>query len=227
MGVFTGAAGGVMLLGLMALALPPAVLLPLHTVVMLGSGITRTMIMWRDVIRGTVLPFLAGAVVGAIAGANVFVALPQSMLLLILGVFMLVVTWLPKLGRIGRERGRFAVLGFFATFLGVFVSATGSLLAPFLASHTPNRYKLVATMGALMTITHVAKLAAFGFIGFAIGSYLPLMAAMIAAGAVGNWLGEVALHKTSEQRFRVVLQVILTLLALRLIWSAGVEAGWY
>ena len=119
------------------------------------------------------------------------------------------------------------MLGFFATFLGVFVSATGSLLAPFLASHTPNRYKMVATMGALMTVTHIAKLAAFGFIGFAIGSYLPLMAAMIAAGAVGNWLGEVALHRTSEQRFRLVLQIILTLLALRLIWSAGVEAGWY
>jgi uncharacterized membrane protein YfcA len=216
-----------MLLGLMALALPPAVLLPVHTVVMLGSGITRTMIMWRDVIRGTVLPFIAGATLGAVAGANVFIALPQSVLLLILGVFMLVVTWLPRLGRIGAERGRFAVLGFFATFLGVFVSATGSLLAPFLASHAPNRYKMVATMGALMTVTHVAKLAAFGFIGFAIGSYLPLMAAMIAAGAVGNWLGEVALHKTSEQRFRLVLQVILTLLALRLIWSAGVEAGWY
>ena len=80
------------------------------------------------------------------------------MLLLILGVFMLIVTWMPKLGRIGGERGRFAVLGFFATFLGVFVSATGSLLAPFLASHTPNRYKMVATMGALMTITHIAKL---------------------------------------------------------------------
>ena len=181
-GVFTGAAGGVMLLGLMALALPPAVLLPIHTVVMLGSGITRTMIMWRDVIRGTVLPFIAGAAVGAVAGANVFVALPQSVLLLILGVFMLIVTWLPKLGRIGPERGRFAVLGFFATFLGVFVSATGSLLAPFLASHTPNRYKMVATMGALMTVTHIAKLLAFGFIGFAIGSYLPLMAAMIAVG---------------------------------------------
>lgn len=227
LGVFTGAAGGVILLGIMAIAMPPAVLLPVHTVVMLGSGITRTMIMWRDVIRGTVLPFIAGATIGAVAGANVFVALPQSVLLFILGVFMLIVTWLPKLGRIGAERGRFAVLGFFATFLGVFVSATGSLLAPFLASHTPNRYKMVATMGALMTVTHVAKLAAFGFIGFAIGSYLPLMAAMIAAGAIGNWLGEVALHKTSEQRFRLVLQLILTLLALRLIWSAGVEAGWF
>ena len=99
-----------------------------------------------------------------------------------------------------------------------YVEATGNL-ATDLA-----RY---GSAGALMTIVHVAKLGAFGFIGFAIGSFLPLMAAMIAAGAVGNWLGEVALHKTSEQRFRLVLQVILTLLALRLIWSAGTEAGWY
>jgi uncharacterized membrane protein YfcA len=211
----------------MAIFMPPAVLLPIHTVVMLGSGVTRTMIMWRDVIRGTVMPFVVGATIGAVAGANVFVALPQSVLLLILGVFMLIVTWMPKLGRIGAERSRFVVLGFFTTFVGVFVSATGSLLAPFLASHTPNRYKMVATMGALMTFTHIAKLFAFGFIGFAIGSFVPLMAAMIATGSVGNWLGEVALHRMTEQRFRTVFQLVLTALALRLLWVAAVHAGWF
>ena len=102
---------------------------------------------------------------------------------------------MPKLGRLGAERGRFAFLGFGTTFLGVFVSATGTLLAPFVASATPDRHNHVATLGALMTITHIAKLVAFGFIGFAIGSFVPLMAAMIATGAVGNWLGEVALHR--------------------------------
>jgi hypothetical protein len=77
-----------------------------------------------------------------------------------------------------------------------------------------------------MAIAHVAKVAAFGLIGFAIGSYVPLMAAMIAAGAVGNWIGEVALLRTSEQRFRLVLQVALTLLGLRLLWGAAADAGW-
>ena len=46
-------------------------------------------------------------------------------------------TWMPKLGRFGAERGRFAFLGFGTTFLGVFVSATGTLLAPFVASAAP------------------------------------------------------------------------------------------
>jgi uncharacterized protein len=82
-------------------------------------------------------------------------------------------------------------------------------------------------MGALMAITHIAKLVAFGFIGFAIGSFVPLMAAMIVTGTVGNWIGEIALHRTPEQRFRLVFQLVLTALSLRLLWSALPELGWF
>jgi len=225
--VFTGAAGGVVLLALMAVVMPPAVVVPIHTVVMLGSGITRSMIMWRHVMRWTVLPFVIGSLIGAAAGAKIFVALPISILQGILGAFILVVTWMPRLGRVGAQRGRFAILGFGTTFLGVFVSATGSLLAPFVASAAPDRHSLVATIGALMTFVHIAKLLAFGFIGFAIGSYVPLMAAMIVTGALGNWIGEIALHHVTEQRFRLIFQLILTLLALRLLWEAIRGMNWF
>jgi uncharacterized membrane protein YfcA len=107
----------------------------------------------------------------------------------------------------------------------MFVSATGTLLAPLIAGTAPNRYGQVATFGALISITHVAKLVAFGFLGFAIGRYVPLMAAMIATGAVGNWLGERALDRMGEQHFRLVFRTILTLLGLRLMWMA--IADWY
>lgn len=226
-GVFTGAAGGIVLLGLMATVMPPLALIPVHTVVMLGSGVTRTMIMWRNVMRPAVLPFVIGSLIGVAIGARMFVALTTTWLELILGAFILLVTWMPNAARVGGVRGRFAVLGFFTTFLGVFVSATGTLLAPFIAASTPDRRVHVATMGALMMTSHLAKVAAFGFIGFAIGRYVPLMAAMIATGAVGNWIGEVALLKTSEHRFRLVLQLALTLLGLRLLWTAARGAGWF
>src|SRR6476660_6100783 len=78
-GVFTGAAGGVM---------PLTAVIPVHTIVMLGTGISRTVIMWRFVMRGTVLPFIGGSAVGAAAGAKVFVALPISWLQAILGAFI-------------------------------------------------------------------------------------------------------------------------------------------
>ena len=226
-GVFTGAAGGVLLLALMAMVVPPTVVIPVHTVVMLGTGAARTMIMWRHVMRGTLVPFIIGSAIGAAVGAKVFVALPITYLQAILGGFVLLVTWMPKLGRIGAEGGRFAFLGFGTTFLGVFVSATGTLLAPFVASAAPNRYNHAATLGALMLIAHIAKLAAFGFIGFAIGSFVPLMVAMVLTGALGNWLGEVALDYTSEVRFRLVLQLVLTALGLRLIGMAVPELGWF
>ena len=53
------------------------------------------------------------------------------------------------------------------------------------------------------------------------------MAAMVLAGAVGNWLGEIALDYTSEGRFRLILQLVLTALGLRLIWMAVPELGWF
>jgi uncharacterized protein len=76
-----------------------------------------------------------------------------------------------------------------------------------------------------VTIAHIAKLIAFGFIGFAIGSFVPLMAAMVATGALGKWIGELALHRTTEHR-RLVFQLVLTLLGLRLLWSAAPALGW-
>ena len=40
-------------------------------------------------------------------------------------------------------------------------------------------------------------------------------------GAAGNWVGEGALEKMSEQRFRLILQLVLTLLCFNLLWTAG------
>jgi uncharacterized membrane protein YfcA len=225
LGVFTGAAGGLMLLATMALVVPAPVLIPVHTVVMLGAGATRTIIMWRYVMQKTILPYLIGAAAGAALGAKVFIALPISTTLGILGIFILVVAWMPALGRLGAERGRFVLLGFVTTFLGIFVSATGTVLAPFVASASPERRNHSATLGALMTTTHIAKLIAFGVMGFAIGPFLPLAGAMIAASAAGNWAGKVALGRTSEGRFRLIFQIVLTGIALRLLWSAAKGAG--
>ena len=111
------------LLAIMATVLPPAVLIPIHTVVQLGSGVSRTFIMWRYVMAGTLLPFIAGAIVGAIAGAKIFVALPITLLQGFLGIFIILVTWMPRLGRFGSDWTRFVALGFGTTFLGIFVSA--------------------------------------------------------------------------------------------------------
>ena len=134
--------------------------------------------------------------------------------------------WTPRLGAGGPERLRFGVLGGAATFLGIFVSATGTFLSPFIAHASLDRRIHVSTMATLMSISHVAKLIAFGFVGMAIGAYIPLIALMIGGAALGNWFGQHALNKIPEKLFRQIFRILLTLLALRLLVGAAIEMGW-
>ena len=48
----------------MAMVMPPTVLVPVHTVVQLGSGVSRTIIMWRHVMKRDLPPFIVGAILG-------------------------------------------------------------------------------------------------------------------------------------------------------------------
>ena len=220
-----GTAGGLILLAVMAIFFAPAVLIPVHTVVMLGSSSSLVAMRWRYVLRGTLLPFTLGAILGALAGAQIFVTLSSVVLQGILGVSILALAWMPKFTRFGPERGRFAVLGFVMTFLGIFISATGTLLAPFVAGATEDRRYLPPTLSMLMTVVHIAKLAAFGALGIGVGAYLPLIGAMIGVSMIGNYVGSRVLDRVPERAFRIVFQIVLTALGIRLLWVTAVEAG--
>lgn len=225
LGSVTGTAGGLALLAIMAMIFPPAILVPVHTVVQLGAGASRALLMWRYVMRGTLLPFTLGAAIGALLGAQIFVSLPSGILQGIIGMFILILAWLPKFARLGSEKNRFAVVGFAATFLGVFVSATGTIVAPFIASASPDRRNHAATMGASMTIVHIMKLIAFGALGVSAAAYAPLMAVMLVACVMGNWIGHKALDRMPERLFRIFFQVLLTALALRLLYVGVTDSG--
>lgn len=224
-GVVTGTAGGLMVLAIMAFFFPPATLVPLHTLVQLGASTSIALILRRFILRATVLPFMIGAAIGAALGAQIFIALPTALLQGIIGGFILLLTWLPKFTRMGSERNRFAVLGFVATFVGMFVSATGTLIGPFVVNASPERRNHAATMGALMCISHVTKIIAFGLLGVAVGAYVPLILAMIGGAAMGSWVGGKALSRVPERLFRTVFKILLTVLGLRLVWVAARDSG--
>ena len=147
------------------------------------------------------------------------------MLAAILGVFIIVFTWMPKIASTGSVRSRFGLVGFTATFVGIFVSATGALVGPFVAAACNDRRDVVGTFSAVMGLVHLCKLVAFGLLGVTLAPYLPLMVAMVATAAVGNLVGSRVLKRIPEQAFRLVFRVVLTALALRILWLAAVNAG--
>ena len=127
--------------------------------------------------------------------------------------------------RVGINKKRFGGLGFGATFIGMFVSATGTMVGPFVAGAAETRQNHASTMAGLMAICHICKLVAFGFLGISLSAYLPLIAAMIASGILGNFAGRFFLDKMPEHWFRRTFKILMTALALRLLYVAGVEIG--
>ena len=88
-----GIGGGVMMLALMGLFIPVAALIPVQGLVQFGSNAGRTFVQRAHVNRSFLKPFLAGSVVGAAIGAVTVVQLPDALMKIVLGAFILFITW--------------------------------------------------------------------------------------------------------------------------------------
>jgi uncharacterized protein len=215
-----GIGGGVAMLGALAGTVPPAMVVAVHGVVQLGSNLGRVIIQRAHILWRPTLLFTIGSLVGAAVGALVFVALPERLLLALLGVFILVMTWLPKPRIPGLASTGMLIGGFIATFITMFVGATGSFVQALFLPMGLDRKTLVASHSACAAIQHGLKVLAFGFLGFAFQDWLPLIIAMIASGLLGTWLGTKLLERLPEALFQKILKGILTLVALDLLRRA-------
>ena len=216
-----GIGGGLVLLSVMASFLPPIVVIPIHGVVQLGSNAGRAVLLRQHIDRGILLPFVLGSVLGIALGAKLFVALPTSVLEIILGLFILACVWLPKLKASRIANRAFVLVGAVGSFVTMFVGATGPFVASFITPERLERHAVVATHATCMTVQHSLKVAAFGFLGFAFLPWVPLLAAMIAAGFLGTMLGRRLLDRLPHHIFARAFKIILTVLALRLLYAAA------
>jgi uncharacterized protein len=213
-----GVGGGVAMIALMGLFVPVAALIPVHGTVQLGSNTGRAWHQRANIRRDIALPFMAGSLVGAILGALIVVQLPDALLKLVLGVFIIVVTWakIPGVDRLGRAG--LAVASTCLALLSMFVGATGPLMQVILAQIlSRDRKAMVATHAAAMTVQHGLKIIVFGLVGFAFRSWLPLVVAMIASGFLGTVYGTRLLESMPEETFRRWFRIGVTLLAVDLL----------
>ncbi|SFC12688.1 Uncharacterized membrane protein YfcA [Marinospirillum celere] len=216
-----GVGGGVLLLAIMALAVPPAAIIPLHGMVQLGSNANRALMTWRHLDWKLLAAFTPGAVLGAWLASLFLVQLPTQLLQLCIAGFILFLCWGPKVPPLALGRlGSFVAAGI-TTFISMFVGATGPLVAAFVKQqHQGDRFRIVANFAALMSVQHLPKAVVFGAAGFVFVDWLGLLLLMILAGALGTWVGLKLLARQSNDNFGRWFNILLTLLALRLIWQA-------
>ncbi len=215
-GVF-GMGGGVPLIALMPGFVPPAAIIPLHAVTQLASNGSRAAFGWRHIDLSLVLPFVLGAVAGALLGARLFMLLNLDWLPALMGAVILLITWVPVPRLRGEGNWALVLLGFYQTGIGMLVGASGPLGAAVLARRNRQRDWLVVNTAVYMTSNHLMKILAFGLMGFAFGDYLWLLAGMVLAVTVGSWLGTRLRAYVPDIDFQFWFKVLVSLLALRMI----------
>lgn len=217
-----GIGGGALMLAILASILPPAVLIPIHGVVQVGSNLGRALIMLRHVDWPVVPAFVGGSIIGVALGGSIAVSIPAQAVQVGVGLFII---WSVFSTPPAIFRKWSALTGAFSSFLTMFFGATGPFIASYVKTLQLGREAHVATHATLMTIQHILKTIAFGFLGFAFGPWLPFVVAMIVFGFAGTIMGRQILTKITDNRFFYILNGILLLLAARLIWTGF--AGWF
>ncbi|WP_274423607.1 sulfite exporter TauE/SafE family protein [Chelativorans sp. YIM 93263] len=213
-----GLGGGVAMLALLGIFIPVAALIPVHGAVQLGSNSGRAWHQRAHIVHGIAVPFIAGSVVGAVVGTYFVVQLPDALLKLALGLFVIVITWAKIPGAARISSAGLVVGSAVLALLSMFFGATGPLFAAAFAQLiTDDRKALIATQAAGMMIQHALKVIAFSIAGFAFAQWLPFIVVMIASGYLGTLYGTGLLDKLPEQSFRRWFRIGLTLLALDLV----------
>lgn len=211
--------GGLLMVAVLALVFPPAVVVPVHGAVQLGSNAGRALVQRAHIQWHLILWISLGAAVGVIVGGQFAYLLPEHLFTLIIGVFVLITAWLPQPKIVGENRVVQFIGGAVISALSMVVGPTGPLIATFIKG-LADRRQLVATHAMLMTVQNLLKVITFTALGFAFAAYLPLVAAMIVAGFGGTAIGSHILLKVPESVFRVGFKIVLTIVALDLIREA-------
>ncbi|MHA1189959.1 MAG: TSUP family transporter, partial [Alphaproteobacteria bacterium] len=161
--------------------------------------------------------FVAGGVVGTLAGSQFVVSVPRSIHLVGLGLFVLAMVWLPrpKAGHPGQLA--VAVGGSLSTIATLFAGATGPLVMAIMSGIITDRRVLVGTNAACMSVQNILKTIVFAAAGFAFAPWLPLAAAIIGCGFLGTVTGTTILQRLPERAFRIAFKSLITLLSMDMI----------
>jgi uncharacterized membrane protein YfcA len=163
-------------------------------------------------------PFIIGSVFGAVLGVFLVVQLPDSLLKLVLGLFILALTWMKVPGIDRLDKVGLAAASIVLALMTMVVGATGPLVAVLFAKFFENdRKALIATSAVAMTTQHLLKIVVFGIAGFAFWEWLPLVGAMILSGYLGTIYGTALLERMPEETFRKWFRIGITVLALDLL----------
>ena len=219
-----GLGGGVILLTILAQFFTPIVAIPIQGGIQLASNASRAVLLRRDLDWSVVGPATVLLLPGSFLGVLVATSLPEDVMRIVLGVFVLIVAWRPALlrwrGETRSTKPMLVSLGGASGFLNTTVGASGPFTSPFLKAVTATHVAFVATAACTQVAGHTAKLIAFGLDGFDFREHIDVIAVGAAGVVAGSWIGTRLLGRVPERGLDRIFRLVLTALALRLLIRA-------
>ena len=215
-----GIGGGLAMLAIMANVLPVAAIVPIHGVVQTTNNTSRAFLLRKYLVVPIFIWFSVGGLLGIILASQVVVSLPLNLLQIILGSFILYSVWAPKLKNFSSGKASLFFGGIISSAASMFIGASGPITLAFLPRSELTRQQLVSTHAAIMVLQHGLKILALGVLGFVYTPWIGLLVAMLVSGFFGTIAGRAILWRIPEAKFRLVFKIMLTVLALRMLYQA-------
>lgn len=224
--ISTVAGGGssLLLMPLVDLLLGPASIPPIITIgAIFGNG--ERSFAYRNKIDWQVIFWeLPASLVGACLGAFTLTQLRLEWLGILVALFLIVsaLNYFFKKEQQSSWSIRawyFLPAGFVYAFLSGIIGSMGSLLAPLYIGYGLEKEELLGTQALTRGVIHIVKAIAYIVFGALTLHHLEYGVILGLAAFPGNWLGNLALEKISEHRFRKLVFAFVLFSGLLILWQ--------
>lgn len=225
-----GMAGGMMLLAVMFCFMSHGDAIPTHAAVQIASNGTRVLSFLGNVDRSAFGRFVLGMIPGSLVGMLLLWLLgePQQSepyLKTLVGVYILLATWLPKNEASGGSSGAWwdwPLMGLTAGTAALTVGAVGPLIAPLFARRGFVKERLIATKAVCQLSTHAMKIPAFILLrDLDFGKLGGIALLMILMVIPGTLIGKRILKGIAERHFKIAFRAALTAAGLKVLVIDG------
>ena len=206
-----------MLITMLPSFLPKNALIPVHGLTQMTSNLSRAVFGYKDVQYEVIPKFLLGSFLGIGIFASILNFISLEYVPLFIGVYILLSLWSEKFNEKIKRYESYFLAGFFQTGLSIVVGATGPLTMTLLLKDYKNKDKVVATSAALMSLSHILKVFVFMYFGFVFFDYIGIIIAMVIGAIAGSWVGTKLRNIIDGKKFTIILKVLLTTLAIKVI----------
>lgn len=212
-----GVGGGMILISILPSFLPTNALIPIHGLTQVSSNLSRAYFGYKDIKFEVIPKFVLGSILGIALFAGILSLISLDYVPLFIGVYILLSLWSQKFNEKIKKYENYYIAGFFQTGLSMIVGATGPLTMTLLFKDYKDKNIVVATGAALMSITHFFKILVFAYFGFVFFDYLFLILAMMSGAILGSYFGTKLRDKLDGRKFAIILKILLSILAIKLI----------